>query len=84
VIVVKRKPVGKLYRAKIWRQLKVFHTDIEAEVPLMHQLIDSLYKELPGLLQEPVDCDDLDIFLQSESTPVGSSASPTHCYCGKL
>jgi hypothetical protein len=78
VIVVKRKPDGGLFRAKMWRQLKAFHTDTEAAVPLMHQLIDSLYRELSGLLQEPVYCDGLDIFLPSTSTPLGSSTSPTH------
>jgi hypothetical protein len=62
-----RETFGGLFRANVFRKLKMFHTNIEAWVQLAHRLIDFLYKELPGLLQEPVEYNGFHLLLESES-----------------
>jgi hypothetical protein len=62
------KPVWGLFWTKKQRPLKVAAMIAKAGIPLMHQLMDPLCKELPGLLLEPLPHCGLDIFVQPKST----------------
>lgn len=58
--------------------------DTEAAIPLAYQLMDSLHKDLPGLLLQPLHHHGLDIFFQPEPTALSTflGAEHTHgAYC---
>jgi hypothetical protein len=52
--LVQMKPIQRLFWVKEYRPLKIVLMGTEAHIPLTHQLMDPLCKELPGLLLEPL------------------------------
>lgn len=57
------KPVWGLFLVKDQRQLKIVYINVEADIPLAHQLMDPLWKELPGLLLELLHNCSHDVFV---------------------
>jgi hypothetical protein len=63
--VVQMKHVRELFWAK---ELRIVPKGVETGIPLTHQPVDALRKELPGLLLETLHHSGLDVFFRPEST----------------
>jgi hypothetical protein len=57
------KTIWGLFWAKEKRQLKTVAIGTEADIPVMHQPIDCLHRELAGVLLELLCQCDLDVFI---------------------
>jgi hypothetical protein len=52
---------------KKYRSLKIVPTGVEAGIPLTHQPMEALRKEIPELLPESQHHHSLDVFIRPES-----------------
>lgn len=77
--LVQMKPAWGLFRARSReRPFKIVSMDPEASIPLMHELMDCPWKELPGVLLEPVHRFGNDVFVWLESLSLYLSWGAKH------